>query len=241
MTKAHPASPRTPLSKSRFLWFGIVLGLVAYAILRPTLERRFGVALPDVPFASQSGDGQNAGERPSDDSAGEPTADADTGQATPQPGTPASPGRPSASTRTAPAQGETTVSSQRLGQLTDVGGGVKVSTAGLRYTPGSEEGHRLQHVLRHTSDQPGRPGLHGVFDGAADGALAAIDEAYLLTKRGGPRVKTQRQGSRTVYEIDLARRIGYLGGQVGQRQGHPPATHVRLVLESDRVITAFPF
>ncbi len=241
MTKVHPDGHRSLRSKSRFLWFGIVLGLLAYAILRPTPERRFGVALPDVPFASQSGDGQNAGERPADDSAGEPTAEADAGQATLQLGTPMSPGRPPASTRAAPAQGETTVSSKRLGQLTDVDGGVKVSTAGLRYTPGSAEGHRLRHVLRHTSDQPDRPGLHGVFDGAADGALAAIDEAYLLTKRGGPRVKTQRQGPRTVYEVDLARRIGYLGGQVGQRQGHPPASHIRLVLEGDRVITAFPF
>jgi hypothetical protein len=40
---------------------------------------------------------------------------------------------------------------------------------------------------------------------------------------------------------DLRRRIGFVGGQQGWRQGNPPATHVRLVLEDDRVITAFPF
>ena len=125
--------------------------------------------------------------------------------------------------------------------MTDIGGGVKRSTAGLRYTPGSEEGHRLKHVLRHDNDIPDRPGSHGVFDGDAETLLAVIDEAYLLAKQGGPRVKTERQGDRQVHEVDLRRRIGFVGGQVGERRRHPPATRVRLILEGDRVISAFPF
>jgi hypothetical protein len=129
----------------------------------------------------------------------------------------------------------------RLGQLTDLGEGVLRSTAGLLYTPGSQEGHRLKHVLRHAADQPTRPGLHGVFDGDADAALAVIDEAYLLVKTRSPQVQSRQQGVRTVHEVDLGRRIGFVGGQEGRRRGNPPATQVRLVLEEDRVITAFPF
>ena len=129
----------------------------------------------------------------------------------------------------------------QLGQLTDLGNGVQRSSAGLLYTPGSQEGHRLKHVLRHAADQPTRPGLHGVFDGDADAALAVIDEAYLLVKAGSPQVQSRQQGVRTVHEVDLGRRIGFVGGQEGRRRGNPPATQVRLVLEEDRVITAFPF
>lgn len=148
----------------------------------------------------------------------------------PRPGTSAAARQPASATTAA-----------RLGQLTDLGGGVKRSTAGLRYTPGSEEGHRLTHVLRHGHDLPDRPGVHGVFDGDAAELLAVIDEAYLLAQQGGPRVTAERQGERLVYEVDLRRRIGFVGGQVGKHRGHPPATHVRLILEGDRVISAFPF
>ena len=129
----------------------------------------------------------------------------------------------------------------RLGELTELPDGVKRSTAGLLYTPGSREGHRLTHVLRHGDDQPSRPGPHGVFDGDADDLLAVIDEAYLLVQAGSPQVQSRREGQRTVHEVNLQRRIGFVGGQEGGRRGNPPATRVRLVLEDDRVITAFPF
>ncbi|MCH5373093.1 MAG: hypothetical protein JJ992_03890 [Planctomycetes bacterium] len=68
-----------------------------------------------------------------------------------------------------------------------------------------------------------------------------IDEAYLLVKRRSPQVQSRREQGRMVYDVDLKRRIGFIGGQEGRRKGNPPATHVRLVLEDDRVITAFPY
>jgi hypothetical protein len=141
----------------------------------------------------------------------------------------------------AAAISESPTASQPLGQLRDVGGRVKVSTAGLRYTPGSQEGHRVQHVLRHDNDQPGRPGPHGVFDGDANTLFAVIDEAYLLVQQGSPQVRSRREGTRTVHEVDLRRRIGFVGGRLGAEKRHPPATHVRLILEGDQVISAFPF
>jgi hypothetical protein len=132
------------------------------------------------------------------------------------------------------AEGTAEPADPQLGQLTDLGEGVLRSTAGLLYTPGSQEGHRLKHVLRHAADQPTRPGLHGVFDGDADDALAVIDQAYLLVKTRSPQVQSRQQGVRMVHEVDLRRKIGFVGGQEGRRRGNPPATHVRLVLEEDR-------
>lgn len=127
------------------------------------------------------------------------------------------------------------------GSLTETRSGEYVSQSGLRYGRGGERGFRLRHVLRHDDDQPNRDGPHGVFDGNQDDLLSSIDEAYRLVKAGSPRVTTRRDGRRTIHEIDMRRRIGFVGGRTGKRKGHPAVTHVRLILEGDRVITAYPF
>jgi len=126
------------------------------------------------------------------------------------------------------------------GSLRDVGGGFKESPAGLRYGPGSSEGHRWKHVLRHTSDQPNRPGPHGVFDDQDEQLVALIDEAYELAQQGGRRVRTKRDRQRTIHTVDMQRRIGFVGGQVGGRQSHPPAHGLKLILEGSNVISAYP-
>lgn len=127
-----------------------------------------------------------------------------------------------------------------LSELRRLPGDVYESPAGLLYAPGSREGHRLKHVLLHTSDQPSRPNSHGVFLGGRDGALATIDQAFQIAQQKGPRVRLQTEGRRTVYTVDLHKKIGYVGGLEGNRKGNPPASHVRLVLEGKYVITAFP-
>jgi hypothetical protein len=114
------------------------------------------------------------------------------------------------------------------------------SPAGLRYGPGSEEGHRLKHLMRHSRDDPGRPGPHGVFDGGQSRILALLDEAWLVSKEGGRNVRAQQEDRRTILTINMGRRIGYVGGESGRRQGNPAASHVRLVVEGVNVITAFP-
>lgn len=132
------------------------------------------------------------------------------------------------------------VTSARLGELRDIGGSVFRSTAGLHYRPGSQEGHRIKHVLRHHEDAPDRP-VHGVFVGDRNEVFAVIDEAYLDTfDHGPPRVTTENDDGRTIHRVDLGRRIGYVGGQSGRRQGHPAARHVQLILEGTNVITAYP-
>jgi hypothetical protein len=125
------------------------------------------------------------------------------------------------------------------GFLTQVRPRVFQSPAGLIYGPGSAEGNRLNHVLRHAADDPDRP-VHGVFDGNREDILAVLDEAYRIASKRGPPVDVEQEGRRTVYTIDMGRRVGYVGGAAGERNGHPAATHIRLVLEGRDVITAFP-
>ena len=126
------------------------------------------------------------------------------------------------------------------GRLRQTSDGVYESAAGLRYRQGGADGHRIDHILRHARDAPERP-VHGVFAGTRDDILGVIDEAYSIARqRGPPDVRVRREDSRTVYTVKLGRKIGYLGGQSGKRQRHPPLTHLRLVLEGRDVITAFP-
>jgi hypothetical protein len=70
--------------------------------------------------------------------------------------------------------------------------------------------------------------------------LAVIDEAYLLVKKKDPAASIQRDGNRSICTIDLKRNIGFIGGTTGKRKGNPNVHRVRLILEGDRLITAYP-
>jgi hypothetical protein len=114
------------------------------------------------------------------------------------------------------------------------------SPAGLRYSRGTQHGHHLRHLMAHASDEPDRPGQHGVFDSNdVLEVVALVDEAYqqALTGRG---TRTRQEGDRTVHVIDLGHRIGYIGGQSGNRRSRPAARHLQLVLVGKKMITAYP-
>lgn len=127
-----------------------------------------------------------------------------------------------------------------MGGLVRLPGGVLRSPGGLLYTRGSAEGHRLDHVLAHGVDQRGRPGNHGVFaQSDREWIVSLIDEAYQQGRRG-IRSRQRQEDGRTIYTVDMGREIGYIGGDTGNRDGRPKARHIRLVLEEQRVITAYP-
>lgn len=127
-----------------------------------------------------------------------------------------------------------------LGELREIRDYVFESTAGLLYVKGSADGHRLKHVMQHAKDDLSKP-KHGVFEGDRDQILAVIDEAYEKTKKGGKDVRKNDQGGRTVFIVNLGRKIGYVGGSSGERAGNPDCRYVQLVLEDENVvITAYP-
>lgn len=116
------------------------------------------------------------------------------------------------------------------------------STAGLMYVRGSQDGHRLKHVLKHAKDNLDKP-VHGVFDGDGDRdkILAWIDLAYEKGKKGGSGTKTERQGGRVVYTVRMSSRIGFVGGQKGKRNNNRECRYLRLVVQNgNEVVTAYP-
>ncbi len=200
------------------VWLVVAVVLLGcYLVAEPALESRFGVDLPGV---STPGEVIERADESSRD-----------------------PSTPTASTTTKQnSEGESLEDIKQL--LKHVGNDVFVSPAGLRYTKGSVHGHRLKHLMAHTRDEPDRPGSHGVFDStsAAD-VIRLVDAAYRQSLAGN-NVRKAVEQDRTVYEVDMGRQIGYVGGESGKRQGHPAARYLELVIEHDaagpRFITAYP-
>ena len=125
--------------------------------------------------------------------------------------------------------------------LKEVGKNRFESPAGLIYKPGSEEGHRLKHIERHLKDIPDRPGSHGVFDGSMVEFLIAIDDAVTRAKRKLKGTSMEEDGEAMVYEASFDKPIGFLGGETGKRKKNPKVKKMRVVIQDDAVITAFPF
>jgi len=221
---ARPASTRPQLPTKWLL--GLIGCLLVYGLVQPTLNTRLGWTLPSV--ASLLSD--------------EPSA---TGKSSPTPAPPKTNSSASNSTKTTPAR--ETASQPAVETVEDFikesapGTEDYLSPGGLRYTRGSEEGHRLKHVAKHLEDQPTRPGKHGVFDGDLLQVLRLLDEAYERSQRDDRGTRQTEQDRRTVHEVTFDQVIGYVGGRDGERNRNPPAKRVRLVLEGNRVITAFPF
>ena len=143
-------------------------------------------------------------------------------------------------TNTAEAERQRTSGDEYAG-LREVGRGTYESPKGLRYRRGSEDGHRWKHVLRHATNEPDHPGKYGVFLGEPVEILALLDEAYVLSKNRGRQVQTRNERGRTIHDVDMGRKIGYIGGKWGRSRGTPSTSKVRLVLERDSdVITSYP-
>lgn len=129
-------------------------------------------------------------------------------------------------------------------ELKQIGEDKFESPAGLLYVMGAYNEHRIEHILQHAQDNESRP-VHGVFDGDRVEILALLDEAYrLIQSSDSERIEsemTSENGTqRTEYRVCMERRIGYIGGRNGREQGHPESRNLKLVLEENRPVTAYP-
>jgi hypothetical protein len=219
---------------------------VVYALLQPVVNQRFGWQWPALQSLLQQvdnprdprGGGEsspNPSSRPERPPAGGGVVSPGSNSPLPEPPSgDSSQGQPTEAADAAP-------SDWLPGLLKPLGRDEYLSPAGLRYTRGSEEGHRLKHVARHLEDQPQRPGRHGVFAGSLADFLQLIDQGFLRAKEGGQGTRQRIESGRTVFEIDFSQPIGFVGGQEGGRLGRPSARRLRLIVDQDRVITAFPY
>jgi len=239
----------------------LVAALLVYLLVRPTLQSVLGIPLPglfpDDPVVQNDPPGETnpaPGDKPKTGRAGSGAIDLDKELAQSDPHKnkpPVDPKPPKKnSTNNKPANNTSSKPKvdpkprlpepAKLGELTDLGRDRFESTAGLVYVPTRSE-HRIEHVMRHAKNDTNRP-VHGVFiSSKQEVVLSIIDEAFLLAQKARPpTVEIEEDRDRTVYTIDLGRKIGYMGGQAGARKRNPPCNHLQLVLEGNEVITAYP-
>lgn len=250
---AQASRPRSPKSFRRSWLFFVVLPIIAYSYAQPIANERLGWNLPSLQsfFAGAEKKSELAeNSRGSQDStandgiaaSGANSSGAETGDrsrgASSQPGVG---GLSSDAGLSDKSSSSDKTSGLKYGVLKTVGNEVYLSPAGLRYTPGSQEGHRLKHVERHLKDQPDRPGKHGVFYGDMPQVLRWIDEAFGNAKAGAKGTSKKSDDGRMVYEARFAKPIGFVGGRDGGKNNNPEAFELRLVVDGDRVITAFPY
>ncbi len=220
-------------------WALAIVGVVlVYWLGQPVLNRTFSWNLPTI--ASMLGEPEIRQPSPTIDRDSNPDTKSTTkAEAVTKS---ASTKKPTISSSTKPAAKATTKESLYSDFLTEIGPDRYRSPAGLVYGRGSAEGHRLKHLARHIEDQPDRPGSHGVFKGDLAQALKCIDEAYEKAKKGDASARTtpQDDGS-TKYEVTFDKAIGFVGGIDGKKKGNPPAKRIRMIVDGQNVITAFPF
>ena len=201
---------------------GLVLG---YSYSRPTLERWFNISLPAINERNggRFNQNQNRSSDNNNDSGGDYNA------SLPK----------DFSVKSGSSKSGSSKSSKY--KLEKVGSDRYETPAGLLYGMGARGEHRIEHVMRHAQDQPGRPS-HGVFigDGDQDTVLKLIDEAYELVKAKSPRAKYESSRGNDKYDVDMQRKVGFDGGQKGKRNNHASLDKIRMILDNNRVITAFP-
>lgn len=249
--------------RQKIFWALVLLLVVGYSLGRPTLERWLGRPLPgfgQAQLPDAKGDPSDPEQSPGSETAGSSTgkrsrSSDSSAEREPAGGSGrASTGRASTGStgagKSSPA-GRAVESSERGGKaaaenqsedfFVDLGRNRLQSPAGLIYAMGPGGEHRVDHVLRHAKDDPGRP-VHSVFDGTREEILATIDEAWELAQKGGRGVQKSEQDGQTEYTIRMNRRIGYEGGRSGREKNYPDLMRLKLIIQDgNRVITAYPF
>jgi hypothetical protein len=243
--------PRNPIPWNKILAIALFACVIGYVLARPTLERWWGVSLPSLTenLEAPQPERPTADSAPKNDAPGEVTSSTNTEQIAPQDTAKetAPPTSTNSSTKTdpfkVPAAKKPTSSPKTAAskfELKKLDKGRLESPAGLIYSPGPQGEHRVDHVMRHSKDEPSRP-QHGVFNGSRDEILKLLDDAFQMIKQNSRQVSKQSDGNRTEYTVRFDRAIGYEGGRSGMRNNFPKVNRLRLVLEDGKyVVTAYP-
>jgi hypothetical protein len=226
----------------------LIIAVIAYVLLQPRLNHWFGWHLPSIPamMGQEEGPPSNSSEK-KDKKAGTATGRKDKESSTSPPSGSDNKtsksnlgARPNSGSKASSPNSPTINDDLKFGVLKPIGRERYESPAGLIYGPGSEEGHRLEHIQRHLTDQPNRPGSHGVFEGDMAAFLVAIDDTYKRARGHAKGTKQREEEGALVYEAPFDRAIGFMGGSEGKRRGNPKLKRLRIVVRDRNLITAFP-
>lgn len=129
---------------------------------------------------------------------------------------------------------------ERSGHIIPAGVDSWKTRAGLIIAGRDPDGRtRLEHIMRHAADSPGRP-KHGVFSLSKAGVIELMDEAWGLIKSG--KAGARERGGKVAYTVRFGKAVGYCGGREGRSRGYPKLSAARLVINkgTSRVVTFFP-
>lgn len=219
MNVSAPTKRKLPWRK--IISVGVVLLVVGYKYAQPTLEKWTGRDLPTL--NGDRGNHQNPSAR-----GGHSSSNQDYSVNFPE------------------QSGQKTSVGRGTGsggfQLKEVGRDRFESPAGLLYTMGARGEHRIEHVMRHSSDMADRHS-HGVFigNGDRDTVLQLIDDAWKLAEAKSSKAKYEKSRGNDAWTVSMGRKVGFDGGKKGQRNGGKSLNSIKLILANgNQVITAYP-
>lgn len=241
-----PITNRNAANWQRSPWVRLatVLLVVGFLLLRPKLDEWFnGAGSTPQPKVAESSDEvapnspvTNASENTSAGSGDSKTAASD--ETSSKKSKPL--GETSSSPRTDKKATQGTAEEPAKERLTEIRPDVYESLAGLIYGKGSEDGHRLKHIMQHAEDEPSKK-VHGVYEGDREQILEWIDDVWTRYQNQDSTVRSSLQNSRIVITAKMNERIGYVGGEEGERKGHPECRFLRLVVDKpNKIVTAYP-
>jgi len=106
--------------------------------------------------------------------------------------------------------------------------GTVISPAGIRYSAGSKEGHRIYHIIeRHGSSLKGTPGHGTLFNVDGEDLFKLIDEVYGNGKIVGTPILQDNGNTKVIYQA--SKKIGFNG-----------ETKLEMIFNDDGIVTAYP-
>jgi len=211
-----------------------VVGLLlvaGYIYGRPTFEKWLGIELPAIVEQDAAGKKDDSGKNPERQTAKSTSPDSSS--------------KNGSKTKSSSGVNDSGKRQTQKSTATDNGGFKRTSLGNGRFeTPNGLRfnQNRLEHVMLHAKDSLGKP-THGVFDAKSeDDVLELIDAAYAKAKDtpNSRDVRSKKEDRRMVYTIDMKRKVGFTGGRNASNRGKKPCNHIRIVVENQNVITAFP-
>jgi hypothetical protein len=96
------------------------------------------------------------------------------------------------------------------------------------------------HIYEHTENDPKKI-IHGFFDISNEDMDKLIEEiTKILQEKNNKNLRSYFSGQQLIYDIDMGRKIGWIGGQRGEEMGFPTTTFIRVIMDGRMVISCYP-
>jgi hypothetical protein len=96
------------------------------------------------------------------------------------------------------------------------------------------------HIYEHTENDPKKP-IHGIFDISNEDVDNLLEEIKKIILENNKKIfRRYFSGQEFIYEIDMGRKIGWMGGEYGEENGFPATSLVRVIMDRGLVKSCYP-